>query len=475
MKKDDRPLVEALEKFRELHPFSFHVPGHKNGALSRLPDELRRALAYDVTELAGLDDLHEPEGAIREAEEKLSRLYGSDKSFFLVNGSTVGNLAMLYAAAGKDDLVLVQRNAHKSVFHALELTGARPVFLSPEWDEQSMTAGGVTASSVQEALASNPDIQAAFFTYPTYYGLANKELQDIINICHEQDIPVLVDEAHGAHFTINEVFPESALAMGADAVVQSAHKTLPAMTMASYLHIHSKLLKPGEVAHYLQMLQSSSPSYLLMASLDDARSYAEDYGQSDVEAFLTYRERLTGMLESVEHVEVIETEDPLKLLIRVDGYTGFALMDALERQGIYSELADLHQVLWVLPLLKAGQEEVPRELGNRFGRAVASLLRTASSETPITSLSLPSVPPQTAAFTAKQIKGMKKEWIRIGEASGRAAARAIIPYPPGIPLVCAGERITKDHIRQLFSLLEAGARFQGAVERGNYMIETVIE
>lgn len=473
MSKDDRPLVEALGEFVGRRPFSFHVPGHKNGELSRLPDELRMALAYDVTELTGLDDLHEPEGVIRQAEEKLSRLYGSDKSFFLVNGSTVGNLAMLYAAAGKDDLVLVQRNAHKSVFHALELTGARPVFLSPEWDEESRTAGGVSANAVKEAIEKFPDIRAAFFTYPTYYGLANKELKDIITSCHEQDIPVLVDEAHGAHFPVNDVFPESALALGADAVVQSAHKTLPAMTMASFLHIQSELLDADRLAHYLHMLQSSSPSYLLMASLDDARSYAANYKEADVDAFLTYRMSLKEILQAVEHVEVIDTDDSLKLLIRVEGYTGFALQEALEQQGIYSELADLHQVLWVLPLLKEGEEGVPGELGKRFGRAVEYLLQTAC-EVPVT-LSTPEVPPQIAAFTPKQISRMKKEWLHIEEAMGRAAAKAVIPYPPGVPLVCAGERITNDHVQQLLVLLRAGARFQGAVERDNLMIETVIE
>ena len=150
MKDPNRPLIEALTEFKEANPISFHVPGHKGGILSGLPSELRVGLQYDFTELEGLDDLHEPSGVIEEAQQKLSSLYGSDQSFFLVNGSTVGNLAMVYAACHAGETVIVQRNAHKSIFHAIELTGARPVFVSPVWDSITKTAGTVTASASRQ-------------------------------------------------------------------------------------------------------------------------------------------------------------------------------------------------------------------------------------------------------------------------------------------------------------------------------------
>ena len=246
-----------------------------------MPSDLRLALPYDLTELAGLDDLHEPNGVIEEAQQLLTNLYGSDRSFFLVNGSTVGNLAMIYATCGVGDTVIVQRNAHKSIFNAIELTGSRPVLVSPVWDTNTMAAGTVAATQISRALELYPEARGVILTYPTYYGSTGIDLEEIIKICHSHDVPVLVDEAHGAHFVVGSPFPSSALTIGADVVVHSAHKTLPAMTMASFLHVKSSRVSAEKIAHYLQMLQSSSPSYLLMASLDDARAYAESYNEED--------------------------------------------------------------------------------------------------------------------------------------------------------------------------------------------------
>ena len=474
MMYEDRPLVQALENFQKQWPTSFHVPGHKHGALSGLPEVLQDALSYDVTELTGLDDLHEPTEAILKAEEKLSKLYGSIRSFFLVNGSTVGNLAMLYATADKDDIVLVQRNAHKSVFHAIELIGAQAVFLTPEWDEQTQTAGGVSVETVKAAFREYKDIKAAIFTSPTYYGMVNMELKEIVNICHAYDVPVLVDEAHGAHFVVNKSFPYHALDLGADIVVQSAHKTLPAMTMASFLHIRSKLVQPEQVAHFLHMLQSSSPSYLLMASLDDARHYADTYKEADYAYFQIYRLQLLRGLRSIPTIEVMEVDDALKLLVRVEGYSGFELQEALEQQGIYPELADLYQVLLVLPLVKVGHAGLPVDLESKFKCAV-DMLRISKASAPQQILHLPAMPVSAVAYNTAQLREMKSEWVAIVDAKERVAAESIVPYPPGIPLLCAGERALEEHVRQLQNLLDAGSRFQGALDHQTKQIKVVIE
>ncbi|PIC66259.1 lysine decarboxylase [Sporosarcina sp. P21c] len=474
MKYQDRPLVQALENFHNRKPVSFHVPGHKGGALSDLPAAVRQALVYDLTELTGLDDLHEPTGAIKEAEDKLARLYESERSFFLVNGSTVGNLAMLYATVQPGDLVIVQRNAHKSIFNALELTGANPVFLSPDWDEQTQTAGTVSLKSVNEALKQYPNVKAAVLTTPTYYGLINKDLKQIVEVCHSHSIPILIDEAHGAHFIVNDAFPKSALELGADLVVQSAHKTLPAMTMASFLHVRSKFVKGERVAHFLQMLQSSSPSYLLMASLDDARYYAETYSEDHYKSFQIYRNNLIQGLCNIECVEVVETDDKLKLLIRATGHTGYALQEALEQQGIYSELADVYQVLFVLPLVKAGDEERCADIIGKFKRAMDCVtVKKATSIRVNNFLSISS--PSSVVYTATQLHMMDTEWIHIQLATGKVAADAIIPYPPGIPLLCAGERISQEHTEQIQDLLMAGCRFQGAINMETKKVKVVLE
>ncbi|MCM3639425.1 aminotransferase class I/II-fold pyridoxal phosphate-dependent enzyme [Sporosarcina luteola] len=474
MSEQTKPLVQALSKFKEKRPISFHVPGHKNGLLSGLPEEMQSVLPYDMTELEGLDDLHEPSGVIREAEHRLSALYQSDRSFFLVNGSTVGNLAMMYAACRPGDTVIVQRNAHKSIFHAIELTGAKPVFVSPAWDAHSNTPGAVRFAVVKEAIEAYPDAKAVVLTYPTYYGVAGTELADIIHYSHEKSIPVLVDEAHGAHFVAGDAFPQSALELGADVVVHSAHKTLPAMTMASFLHIRSIIISPERIAHYLGMLQSSSPSYLLMASLDDARAYAESYTKEDQVDFLEKRRAFIGNLLTIPALRIVESDDPLKLLLRVQGYTGFELLARLEMEGVFAELADPFQVLFVLPLLKKSNEYPFSESVQRIAAAVASL--PMKEELELMDESIPADEGvSTLTYLPQELHGRETVWKSIEEAVGYVAAASIIPYPPGIPLLLGGEMVTKRHITTLLQYLQMNAKFQGAIRANDRQIQVIID
>ncbi|WP_252505006.1 aminotransferase class I/II-fold pyridoxal phosphate-dependent enzyme [Sporosarcina sp. Marseille-Q4943] len=473
MNEQTKPLVQALSQFKEKRPISFHVPGHKNGLLSGLPEEMQSVLQYDMTELEGLDDLHEPSGVILKAEQRLSALYQSDRSFFLVNGSTVGNLAMMYAACRPGDTVIVQRNAHKSIFHAIELTGAKPVFVSPAWDAHSNTPGAVRFARVKEAIEAYPHAKAVVLTYPTYYGVAGAELADIIQFSHSKGIPVLVDEAHGAHFVAGGAFPQSALELGADVVVHSAHKTLPAMTMASFLHMRSTIISPERIAHYLGMLQSSSPSYLLMASLDDARAYAESYTKEDQADFLENRQTFIDNLITIPALQIVETDDPLKLLLRVQGYTGFELLARLEAEGIFAELADPFQVLLVLPLLKKGIEYPFNESVQKIAIAVASLPIERGQEIN------ESIPEDkglsTLTYLPQELLGRDTEWKTIEESVGHVAAASIIPYPPGIPLLIGGETVTERHVTSLLQYLQMNAKFQGAIRANDRQIQVIID
>ena len=459
--KRERPLVEALQKFIEQEPYSLHVPGHKNGSISNLPNEMLPTLRYDVTELTGLDDFHQPEEAIAQAEELLCQTYEADRSFFLVNGSTVGNLAMVYATCQKGDTVLVQRNAHKSIFHALELVGAQPVYLAPEWDEQTCTATHIHLDIVKEALQHFQDIKAVILTSPTYYGIVTTQLKAIIDLCHTYKIPVLVDEAHGAHFVASESFPMSALALGADIVVHSAHKTLPAMTMASFLHVKSALVEVDKVNRYLRMLQSSSPSYLLLASLDDARHYVSTYIEADAHYLKEKRAQWIESLRAIDALTVIEVDDPLKLLLRVHGYTGFQLKEQLERHQLYVELADAEQVLAILPLLKRGEAYPFADMRIRIKEAVATLRTTEQEVLPKLSEQFSLTKIVTPEYQFGEVEQLEKEWIPYMRAIGRVAASMIIPYPPGIPLFIPGEKITVAKLSQLEELLAIGATFQG--------------
>lgn len=455
-----RPLVEALQQFVEKKPLSLHVPGHKNGLISDLPFDMKQALKYDVTELTGLDDLHHPEEVIFEAEELLAKTYGADQSFFLVNGSTVGNLAMIYATCGRGDKILVQRNAHKSVFHAIELVGVEPVYIMPQWDEQTATLGALSLQTVKQALEEHPDVKALVITSPTYYGIVAKDLQQQIELCHTYNIPVLVDEAHGAHLTVSDHFPQSALDAGADVVVQSAHKTLPAMTMASFLHMKGERVSVGRMQHYLRMLQSSSPSYMLLASLDEARAYVESYKQSDAVYVLEKRQQWIDALCAIPSVFIIEADDPFKVCMRVDCYSGAQVQKALEAQGVYAELADPAQVLFILPLLKVGQSYPFAELRVRVRDAVASLQKEKPEKRVITPpLQLESV--SRPQLSNEEVLQGDKEWLPYMRAIDRISAAMVIPYPPGVPLLLPGEKITVNKLSQLEEFLAIDASFQG--------------
>ena len=467
MNQKRRPIVEALQSFKNTNPVSFHVPGHKNGVLSGLPDDLKAALSYDVTELTELDDLHAASGIIAEAEQLLANAYGAERSFFLINGSTVGNLAMIRTVCNSGDTILVQRNAHKSVFHALELVGAHSVLLTPEWDEQTCTAGFVSASTVKEALEHHPEAKGVFVTYPTYYGTAGLELQEIVDCAHKRQIPVLADEAHGAHFILGEPFPLSALQLGVDIAVQSAHKTLSAMTQASFIHVNSKLVDINRLARSLSMLQTSSPSYILLASLDDARSMVATYSENDTRAFINWRKKLLEQLKSIPTIEVIETNDPLKVLVRQKEVSGYTLQSILEQEGVYSELADERQVLFVLPLLTTQHSYPITRIYDALTIAVEKIQQGDVPDAQVKESSNK----QEVAIATKTVSKTELNWIEAQFAKDRQLADSIIPYPPGIPLMFGGEQLHEQKIDEVCRMIEAGAKFQGAVRVNGKQIE----
>lgn len=451
MNHSSMPMIDALQKHIQKDPVSFHVPGHKNGLLASWTD-----LSLDVTELTGLDDLHAPESCIKQAETLLADLYDAHESKFLVNGSTVGNLAMILGTISKGDTVLVQRNCHKSILNALKMAEASPVFLKPEMDDRTKTAVLMSADTLIQAFKAYPESKAVIFTYPTYYGMTGS-FQELAAITRSHGALVLVDEAHGAHLSA-QVIPQvkSALQMGADLVVQSAHKMLPAMTMGAFLHILSEDIDQERIHFYLQALQSSSPSYPIMASLDFARSYLALYSQVDYAYAMRVKRNIVQLLQSKELV-CLSVDDPFKLLVRANGLTGFDLQALLEEKGVYAELADPYQVLLIFPLLKEGEASFEQKLAEKLfsfvlpdNRLAVSFLDVPPSDR-VTVLSLP----------YNEHKQHQKEAVSFTEAVGSIAAEMIIPYPPGIPLVMEGECLSDAHIQAIQWLQEHGARFHG--------------
>ncbi|PLS03452.1 aminotransferase class I/II-fold pyridoxal phosphate-dependent enzyme [Neobacillus cucumis] len=457
------PIYEALKGHINKNPISFHVPGHKYGGMSSYEKDefFRGILKIDATELTGLDDLHSPEGAIREAEELLSEFYQTIKSFFLVNGSTVGNLAMIMAACPEDSTVLVQRNCHKSVLNGLKIAKVRPVFLEPEVNQEWKAAAGVNIETVQQALKRYPHAKAIILTYPNYYGMVY-ELKEIIDLVHHYQIPVLVDEAHGPHFVIGEPFPASALQLGADLVVHSAHKTLPAMTMGSFLHVNSNLINIEKVMEYLGIFQSSSPSYPIMASLDISRHYLASYNNSDLHFLLSEINSFKEELAGIETIKVLtfpeNLGDCLKMTVQTRcGLSGFELQKRLESYGVYTELADPYNVLFIFPLLKKGQAYPWFETVDKINRAIDGLAFEDIKEV----LQSGDQRISELAVSYREMEALSVKQVPLAHALGLICAEAIIPYPPGIPLLMKGERITNNKLFQLKSLLDTGGRFQG--------------
>lgn len=466
MEQFKTPLYNQLVLHKEKKSISLHVPGHKSGSL--IPVEkaevYKELLKIDVTELTGLDDLHSPEGVILEAEQLLAKLYGVKKSFFLVNGSTVGNLAMMLSAVDENDLILVQRNCHKSILNGLQLAKANPIFLSPEYDEEWMVAGGISFETVEAAIRRFPKAKAIILTYPNYYGMVY-DLKRIINLAHAHQIPVLIDEAHGAHLIAGELFPASSVELGADLVVQSAHKTLPAMTMGSFLHFNSELVPLSAIKQHLQMLQSSSPSYPIMASLDIARSYLGTYNGEDAHYLRNEIRQFRGALAKIQGIRILPFPnnygDFLKVTVQSTcSLTGYELQKRLEQQGVYSELADPINVLFILPLLKRNSPFPFAEIVDRIELALKGTTKHKQKPPPErldykrTTLSKP-------AMSYQEMNKHDVKKASLLEAIGKVAAEMITPYPPGIPLLFPGEIITAEDIKQIRLLLAKGARFQG--------------
>lgn len=463
MNQENTPLVDALIKHRNKKPISLHVPGHKNGTVfpKEYEKEFSSILNFDVTELSGLDDLHSPSGAIFEAEALLADCYEVKKSFFLINGSTVGNLAMILAALKEEEVVLVQRNCHKSIMNGLSLVNARPVFITPQYDSDWQIAGGLTLESVKEAINLYPHAKALVLTYPNYYGMTI-DLEKIISYCHEHRIIVLVDEAHGAHFGRSSFLPPSATQLGADVVVQSAHKTLPAMTMGSFLHYNSELVDLDKLERFLRILQSSSPSYPIMASLDLARRYIATYKEEDMAYTLDLIKKFKGELDKIPTINVLsytsQKGDPLKITIQSrTELTGIEIQERLEAYGIYSELADINNVLFIFPLLKK-DTDFPV---NNIVKAMSEELQKDAVIVSRNQRLIDKGSFSTLQMPYKKQEQAKTKFISINEAIDRICAESIVPYPPGVPLLLPGEVIMNEHIQQLNELLDVRSRFQG--------------
>lgn len=458
------PIIEAVGRYVKENNSLFCTPGHKGGAGFQppFPDIAGCDIfQYDVTEVEGLDNLQHPEGVIKRSQELLSRLYGSEESYFLVNGSTSGNFIMIFSTFEEGDKILIERNCHKSILSAVIMRKLAPVFINNTYSERYDAALGIDMQHFSDTLRDNSDIKGVVITYPNYYGVCC-DLERVIMESRAAGVKVLVDSAHGAHFGINAGLPQSAVKLGADMVVTSAHKTLPSLTQTAYLHI-GKTDELDKVRFYCNSFMSTSPSYLFLCSLEYARYYLEKKGEEDYGRLLDTASGYRDAINRLEHVHVISSEDigfeidATRYIINVEkGYSGHLLLDYLRKRGVQAEMSDGANVILILSPFNGKEdfEKLIRALRECDFEDLRSECHGAVSfGTPRLKML-----PHAAAFAAK-------ERISFLEAEGKVCGASIVPYPPGIPMLMPGEEISKKHVEIMRGFIDNGIKVIGIDEK----------
>lgn len=469
MNQNQTPILDALEAFISQKPAYFNIPGHRmeKGISERWTRKVGTEIfAYDLTEAEGLDDLHNPSGAIRAAQELAAEAFGAEKTWFLVNGTTCGNEAMVLSAAREGEKILVPRNAHKSVLMGLILSGARPVYLMPEYLEEWGIYGSVTPEAVEEGFRRHPDCSAVLLVSPTYNGICS-DLRSIAQICHRYGALLLVDEAHGAHFAFSDKLPESALRQGADLCAQSIHKVTGSLTQSSMLQLGSSRVDRARVDAELKLVQSTSPSYLLMASLDAARYELALHGEEMTDHALSLAKRLRGQLVKIPGIRVLTKDGKCRKdvydldITRVTfsakemGIDGFALAKRLfEEYQVSTEMSDHENVLAIVTYANTESDI------DRLTEALEHISQSAGRGKKMTDEKLiPGIP--QSAMTPREAHFGKKKRVSWTEAKGCIAGELLAPYPPGIPLVYPGEYLTEEIWSYLEYYRRAGHHLHG--------------
>ena len=469
------PLVDALKNFDKISPAYFCIPSHHRGkgASSSFTEVFgKTVLKYDLTETPLTDDLHEADGAIKEAESLASELFGSDRTFFLVNGTTCANEAMIISSVCEGEKILVARNCHKSVLMGLIISGASPVYIEPEISGVFSAFGSISPEKVKLAFKNHPDIKAFILTSPTYYGIGS-DLQKIADICHSHGALLLVDEAHGSHFAFSDKLPKTALSCGADMVSQSTHKTLNSMTQSSMLHVKGSLVDISKVDDALKIVQSTSPSYILMASLDAARQNAALNGRTAVCRMLDITSYIRSALSSIDGVSCPEnidgnevfSFDKTRIIFSVKGISGFSLSEILlEKYNICCEMADNYNVVSIIGSSDSYED------ADRLINAVKEIAATVNTGK-IKEFSLPPMPP--IAMTPRKAFFAKSTRTNFKDSVGKVSAEMIAPYPPGIPVIYPGEVITEEIYEFISEAIKDGRHIHGFSDKSMETIKII--
>ena len=476
-------LYRALEIYSQEDYYPFHMPGHK-----RNPDTVNTDLPFDrdITEIDGFDNLHHPEGILKKAQETAASVYDTKECYYSVNGSTAALLAAVSAAVPRNGQILVARNCHKAVYHALYLRNLIPTYVYPQLDPKWWINGGISSDKVERALAENPEIKAVLLTSPTYDGVVS-DIEKIAEIVHRYEIPLIVDEAHGAHFHFSNYFPTSAAELGADLVIQSFHKTLPSMTQTAVLHNCSDRVDSRLIRRFMGIYQSSSPSYILMASMDACMEKMSSDGNEMFREFTKILEKARRRLSECKYIRLVSPEigtagvfdyDRSKLLFstRYASMTGSELAQILlEKYHIQVEMETEH---YVLALAAVGDS---REGFERLCQAIEEIDQEEAQKKKEKRETEEPKAGRTAYTSLSQFMSIteamesESEIRKLEESVGRISAEFGYLYPPGIPLIVPGEQITGQFIRNMRIYMEEGLYLQGLEDYTNETIRVVAQ
>ena len=450
-----KSLWEELEKYSASDYYPFHMPGHKRSVLA-CHKQLFDFYRCDITEIEGFDNLHDARGLLRFLQQRAARVFHAEESFFLVNGSTGGILSAVAAVAEEGKKLLMARNCHKSVYNAVLLNRLQAEYLWPQMIEEFDVQGEVTAEQVEERLKGRQDICGVVITSPTYDGMIS-DVGKIAEAVHACRIPLIVDEAHGAHLALSEKAPKSAVECGADIVINSLHKTLPALTQTAILHVQGPLTDREKLKEYLRVYQSSSPSYLLMASADACVDYIEREGEKSYERLLAFRRRIDEKTADFFYVGIMpagERRDPGKLVISVknanmSGQELYRIL--LDKYHLQMEMAAPSYALGILTgmdtwdgveRLLYALEEIDRGIAaEQKGRAGGENFAWKADE----GAAYHTIP-LSSGLSIYEAAERKKEWVFPEEAAGRVSGGFLYFYPPGIPILVPGEIIGEKQI-----------------------------
>ncbi|MDD3745622.1 MAG: aminotransferase class I/II-fold pyridoxal phosphate-dependent enzyme [Anaerostipes sp.] len=452
------PIIDKLEKLKIDGCYPFHMPGHKRKKLDIFRADL---FSYDITEITGFDDLHHPEGMIRDTMDFMKEIYGTKESYLLVNSSTAGILAAISAVCNSKDTILISRNCHKSVYHAIQLLNLNPIYIYPKIEHEICKP--VNKEKIEEILDKHVEIKAVVIVSPTYEGNVS-DIKSISRILHKKGVPLIVDEAHGAHFCFHEKFPQSAVEQGADIVIQSLHKTLPSLTQTGLLHYNSQIIEKEKVEEYLSIYQSSSPSYILMASID----YCVRMCRERKDLFQKYVDSLQDLrreLKNLKYLSLMNSDDIGKIVISTENtnITGEELFEGMrDKYHIELEMAETSYVIAMTSICD-DSEDLQRlrdalfEIDQTLEHVMKNEKRCWSFQNKI-------------QMTPNQARRKEKKQVDYRKTEGKIGASFVYLYPPGIPIIVPGEEITKEAILKIDEYRSVGMNVIGLKDQKIYIV-----